>query len=116
MGVLAPITDAAEWFVGEDKTLLFTVLDSAKAAVNVTGWAIEWVFGRNPDMPPLFKKTIGAGITVLDAAQGRLSVTIAAADTTGLRDATYYHTLWRVDTGTHAVLSYGPATLKQGAS
>ena len=87
-------------FAGEDRDLVYTVADSAGAAVDVTGWAISWVAGA-------VTKTVGAGVALTTPASGVVTVTLAAADTEALSGLLSHYRLRRTDTGANVVLAYG---------
>lgn len=114
------ITASDELFSGVDKTLQFTVVDASDAAVNITGWALEWVLyqGVSPKKgaTALITKTTSAGITITNGAGGVCQVAIADTDTDtidGDDKPGYYQELRRTDAGLEDVLAYGPVTIKQ---
>jgi len=106
------ITDADGWFIGEDKTLRFTVVDQNGAAQNVTGYTMDFKLSATFSGDRLFTKTVGAGITLTSPAGGIVDVQIDAADTSGLSPTTYYYVLRRTNAGSHWELAYGTAVLK----
>ena len=117
MSIDAPIATADNWFIGEDRTLEFTVVDSAGTAQNITGWALEWVLRDAPgNATALLTKTVGDGITITDGAAGRCDVAIADTDTESLSPNLLFHTLRRTDDGLETVLAFGEALLKQAAT
>ncbi len=117
MSVEAPILTTYNLFIGEDRTLRFTVVDANDAAVDITGYALEWVMRERPgsDMATL-TKTTGSGITITDGPNGLCEVAIADANTLALDPGTYFHTLRRTDDGSETVLSFGDVILKQAAT
>lgn len=90
-------------FSGEDRSIQFTVKDSAGAAVDVTGWAISFVAGN-------VTKTVGSGVTLTTPAAGVVTVALGATDTTALLGGNNYK-LRRTDTGYNTVLAYGSITV-----
>jgi len=114
----ATISAADNWFIGEDKTLRFTVLDSTgTAAQNITGWALEWILRTRPDAEgTAIYKAGTAAITITDGSAGICDVAIADTDTGTLSPGEYYHTLRRTDEGSETVLSFGKVSLRQAAS
>jgi hypothetical protein len=113
----APIQQTDHWFIGEDRTLRFTVLDENDAVVDITGYALEWVMRERPaTATAAITKTTGSGITITDGPNGLCEVTIADADTLSLSPGTYFHTLRRTDDGLETVLSFGEAILRQAAT
>ena len=73
---------------GDDRTFT-AVAELDGAAQNITGWSI-WVTGKAAldndalDAAALFQYSIGAGVTVTNAATGTWSWTLAGADTDAL--------------------------------
>lgn len=111
MATQTDIAASEHWFLGEDKTLQFTVVDSVGAAQNITGWALEWVLRRGEGLTALLTKTTGAGITLTTPASGICTVTIADTDTDDFEPGGYWHTLRRTDAGTETVLAFGNVVL-----
>lgn len=112
MAEQADIAAADNWFLGEDKVLEFTVVDSAGAAVNITGWALEWILRSGAGERALLTKTVGSGVTITGGAGGVCQVAIADTDTDDLAAGRYWHALRRTDAGNEAVLSYGQVVLR----
>lgn len=107
MSTNAPFTAADGWFKGEAKGLVFSVVDANGAAVSISGWTIQFrmadVQGGSAD--------ITKSATLTTPASGICTVTIAAADTSGLLADDWYYTLERTNAGSEAVLAYGTITL-----
>ena len=77
----------------EDRDLEVTVDDGATpaVAVNITGAAITWTLRTNPaSATALVIKTVGSGITITDAAAGKFTIALVAADV-ALLSGTYFH-------------------------
>lgn len=108
MGILAPVRVTDNVFTGEAKTLRFTVTDSTGAVQNVTGWTINWKL--EPSQGAAASVTKSASIT--DGPNGIVSVSLLAADTSGLTGGNYWHVLARTDSGSEAVLSEGTFALQ----
>jgi len=115
--VVYNITAADEWYVGEDKTLTFTIKDSAGTVVNITGFTFEYVLrtGRSHPTKKL-SKTTGSGITITDAPNGVLVVAVARADTTGFHAGRYYQGLARTNSGVYDIEIDGYADLLRSAA
>ena len=111
MSTESAISRNDHWFLGEKKVLHFTVVDSAGAAVNITGWALNWVLTDKPGTTALITKTTSSGITITNGAGGVYQVTIDAADQTTLAAGTYYYRSWRTTSGSEQALAFGPVTL-----
>jgi hypothetical protein len=78
-----------EMTVGKAFQFEFTVIDQIRQQpADVTAWTKFWFMAKPnqnfPDTSAIFTKTMGAGITVQDAAGGLVLVQIAAADTSAL--------------------------------
>lgn len=112
MATQADIAAADNWFLGEDKVLSFTVVDVAGAAVNITGWAIEWVLRERQGDRALIEKAVGSGVTISDGPGGVCQVAVTDTDTDTLAGGRYWHALRRTDAGNEAVLSYGQVVLR----
>lgn len=75
---------------GKTKKLNFTVLDPGSNAANppavdLTGKTLKFTVKKVvTDSSPVFQKTIGAGITITDAAAGKGQVLISPSDTQSL--------------------------------
>lgn len=96
-------------FVGEDKVLVFPVVDRETQAVkDITGWTLSWVLSDRQGGTTL--ATLAG--TVTSGAGGIAEVTVPAASTTGLSGGTYWHSLSRTDTASNAVVSFGPIVVK----
>jgi len=87
------ITATDNFILGEDKSLRFLVVDSAGAAQDMTGWALEFIVRPDPDSTTTtISKTTASGI-VIDNGNGtsdQATVTIADDDTVSLRPGIYY--------------------------
>ncbi|KKN25968.1 hypothetical protein LCGC14_0879370 [marine sediment metagenome] len=118
MSIEAPILLSDNWFIGEDKTLRFTVVDSAGAVQVISGWALEWVLRNNPGSSAelLTKTTAGSGIAITNGAGGICEVTIEDGDTLGIGPGDFFHTLRRTGDGNEVVLSFGQAILQVAAT
>ena len=113
----SPIKQSDNWFIGEDRTLRFSVADSAGLAQNISGWTLEWVLRERPwGTQALVTKTTSAGITITNAAGGVCEVAVADDDTINLAPGAYFHTLRRTNAGAETVLAFGDAILQQPAT
>lgn len=114
------ITAEDEWFLGEDKTLTFTVRDAAGAAITIAGWTLEYVLRIAPTHPTKkLTKTTSAGIALgvqSGATLGQCYVTVASADTDHLRPGTYAHGLARTNSGAYDIVIDGTAYLGRSAA
>ena len=102
---------------GDTRVLELTITDEADAVVNLTGAAITWALSKRnasevlPKGTAILTKTVGSGITITDAANGRADVAIDPADTADLKGE-YYHEVQLVLTDTSTVL-YGLVTIQE---
>jgi hypothetical protein len=110
---MAIITDIS-WYRGEDVVLTDSIKDAGGAAVNITGWSLQFTLKKayGDAAAVLTKSTAGGGITITNGPGGVLQVTIASADTASLEVRTYVYDIQRIDAGSRAVLSIGNATIK----
>jgi hypothetical protein len=108
-GTLVPITELDEWYVGEDQTFLYDILqEDRKTAQNCTGWTIQFKMGRTENGVAVLTKSG----TFDNAATGASRLTFAAADTSSLPPLkTYYYFLSRTNAGFNTVIARGPAVL-----
>jgi hypothetical protein len=107
MSTLSNITASDGWFIGEDKSLVFTIYDANGAAQDITGWTISWKLSATLSGAATLTKT--ASLTT--PASGICTVAVAAGDTSGMTPGTYYYTLRRTNSGSAAELAYGFAEL-----
>jgi hypothetical protein len=100
---------------GDSMTLLFTITDSStKAAVDLSGAAITWALGITVKATPIVTKTVGSGITITDAANGKLSVALVPTDTAKLAGR-FYHEVQITDViGDVSTVANGTATINPG--
>lgn len=118
MAIEANIPESEYWFLGEDKSLVFTVYQSdGTTAQNITGWALSWMLKDSEydaDADAVLTKTTDSGIALTTPLSGICTVTIADTDTSTLDAKLYRHELKRTDDGSETVLSYGFAVLLRG--
>lgn len=72
---------------GDDETYELTIKDRNGIPINLAGCLLWFTVKRDEsetDAQAVTQKTIGAGITVVNAAIGRADVRLAAANTAGL--------------------------------
>lgn len=101
-------TEGDGWFVGEDKGIVFTITNSAGAALDITGWTISYEFAAIQYGHEIFSKTA----TMITPTAGVCAVVIDSGDTIALTPQTYYYTLRRIDTGFRTELAYGSIALR----
>jgi hypothetical protein len=105
-------------YEGEDREILFGVVDAAAAAVNLTGATLVWKLANAPDGAILLTKSSGpsGGIVVTNAAGGLGKVVLPGSDTATLGGGVYYHELGITDSsGNDEVAFVGNCTIKRSA-
>ena len=103
-------------FVGEDKSLMFTIVTAAGATQDITGWTLSWMLKANLtdlDASASLTKTTSSGITLTTPTSGICTVSIADTDTDSLAAGLYYHELKRTTAGSETILSYGTCLLQR---
>ena len=119
MAIEENIEKSDHWFLGEDKTLAFTIYQAdGSTPQNITGWALIFVLRRQPATadPALISKTTGSGITLTTPASGLCEVSIEDTDTEGLSEGKYFYSLKRTDAGEETILTYGYAYLRRATA
>lgn len=115
MAIRSDITRAYDWFHGEAKVIVITVLDTAGVAVNLSASTLEWKVSRQRGSTQVYltKGTGGNGITVGGAGNNVVTITILNTDYDDLLAGIHYHELW--DVGNNLLLSYGDAHVRRTA-
>lgn len=104
----ANVSREDEWFVGERKTLVYTIYYADdKVPADVTDWTTEWRLHKRRDPNPIL---VRPGV-VVDAFRGIVDVEVRPEDYT-FGAGTYQTALWRTDGGFEGVLAYGTAVLR----
>lgn len=105
---------------GDSRTITIPVLDAAGAAVNLAGATARWWMGKSASATGTnvyVQKATGSGITITSAgspATYTLNITLAPADTAGLKPGSYYHEAEVVDvSGNVATVTTGTFTLER---
>lgn len=114
MSVESPITVAMDWHRSEARVFRFTVRDEDNQVQSIDGWSLRWQLQNSAlgSIVYITKTTeAGEGVTITDGAGGKCEVAIEADDTEDLLPDVYYHTLWRTDASTEALLARGDANL-----
>lgn len=86
---------------GETLVLPVTLTDEADPGVpfDLRGATVSWqLLNEASATTPVLLYAEGSGITIVDAENGSLSITISSDDSAGLGVKTYFHSLW-VETG-----------------
>lgn len=82
---------------GDNVLLEVTLLDENDAVVPLSGAAIDWALAKRKGKSGfshsvLASKSLGSGITIIDAPSGRFDIGVGPADTDGLKGDFYYET------------------------
>lgn len=114
MAIQRDITEADDWFIGEDKSITDTIYQSdGTTPQNVTGWAISFLLKRSAaDVAPKVTKTTADGIALTTPGSGLITITIADTDTASLKAGTYLYEIKRTDDGFETVLTHGSCLLR----
>jgi len=104
----SPISAADGLFVGEDQRLDWTIYGVDQEPQDITGWTITFKLATSQTATAAVTKTA----TLTTPAGGLCSVSLAAADTSGLTPGRWYYTLARTNAGNNQVLAYGNAVLQ----
>ena len=80
---------------GDSITLNLTIKDSAGDVVDLTGFTAKWSAQKFYHSATKITKTVGSGITIIDATAGRLNVVIAQGEIT--RVGLWFHDLELID-------------------
>ncbi len=98
------------WYQDTDWTLQLTIVDSAKAAKDISGWAITAEV-QDLTCKVVITMTVGSGITIVDGPAGRADVLFSASDSQPLALGRYNYSIRRTDAGSKTMLILGDITL-----
>lgn len=129
MSIEFNVTAADKFFMGEDKTIDFTIFGpDGVTPLDVTGLPLEWNMRKTDkaDDPAIMTKAIGSGLTIIGVYNAtpatntqRVRATFVPADTTPATaplvkpNIAYRHSLKRKDAGSAGILSFGSITFLQ---
>lgn len=118
MAIESPVTSDDHVFIGEDKSIVFTIYQSdGDTLQDITGWSLSWMLKASladADVSALLTKTNASGITLTTPTSGVCTVSIADTDTDGIAAGRYVHELKRTDSASETVLAYGAFVLRRG--
>lgn len=112
MSIESHITLDDKWFVGEEKQLKFLIVDADGAALDVSGYTLEWVLGIE-GVAILTVEEANITISNGNGTNDAVTVSVDASDTDTLDAGLYQHSLRRIDDEAEQVLSYGEAHLQR---
>jgi hypothetical protein len=100
--------DLPEFAAGQDQAYTWTLTSDP---TDITSQTLELSVRKSFNTPVLFKLTLGAGLLVTNAAQGKMDVHFQSDKTKGLPPGRYVFDLWRLDPGNTRQLTVGTLTL-----
>jgi len=90
------------------------LLKSAGAALDLTGFTFDFVIkARRSASSALVTLTVGNGLTV-DAAAGKVTIVLTAAQTSAIGSGDRYFALYRTDGGRRLALVSGKMIVREG--
>ena len=101
---------------GDTLILEVTVNDPTGSPVDLSSTTFAWALSKKsasavaPRGAALMTKALASGITLVDAATGRVDIALDPADTESLA-GTYYHELQMTDTGVVSTVLFGSVTI-----
>jgi hypothetical protein len=100
---------------GDTRLIRATFVDEAGGVLSLVGCTIRWWMAKTANGPSLLTKSIGSGVTVVNAAGGRFDVRIAPVDTANvvsIPPGDYYHECEVIDSsGDVATVFAGKLTI-----
>jgi hypothetical protein len=102
-------------YSGNSPTISITVYQSdGVTPLNLTGMTAQWRLCSLFDPTPIVTKTVGAGISILNAAAGTVAISLTTADTDNLGGQPYRHELEIIDgAGNRTTVTTGTVTVDQ---
>jgi hypothetical protein len=104
------------FFRGEDKSIVFDIVNAVGDPQDITGWTVSFRVASSKFGAAIIQKTVGSGITLTDPTAGRLTVVLASADTVAFTndgsDADYSYVLRRTNAGSRTELAYGALVIQ----
>ena len=97
--------------IGEDILITLTVAGSG----SIAAWTFEFNLRDQKTDAIVVTKTVGAGITITDAANRVLTIALNDTDTEPLRADQYLWDAWRTNDGSETCLADGTMDLKRTA-
>jgi len=76
------VANLGTMYAGDTLVVNFTVQQPTRQAQDLTDCTIRWAVARDRCSGPVLTKTVGSGITVLNAAQGRCQAKISKGELT----------------------------------
>jgi hypothetical protein len=80
---------------GESKNIELTVLDTDGGPLNITSHGITFTVKDDLDESAFrIQKSVGSGITIVDAPNGRADITLIPGDTAPMQPDNYVYDVW----------------------
>ncbi len=99
-------------YIGDDKTIVDTIVDSNGDPVNITGWSLAFYIHAYGDPGTVFvTKTTSSGISIPTGTNGIANIQLNRADTLNMKPDCYGFHVDRADSGNNDVVSAGLASL-----
>jgi len=119
MAESAPITEEADWFIGEKKTFEYTIFNADGSKADITNWDLVWTLRPAAESTTIFiqKQSTDAGeINKSAPTQGVCQVLVMPGDYEAVTGAGTFDTaLKRTDGDNDTTLAFGPAVLQASA-
>lgn len=113
MPITRLIAQNFESFSGDTAVFNMTVMDQDAVAKDITGASVRFVMARKPGHTPLVDISTGAGITITDAVNGLLTITIPSAATEPLSGAYAYEVELTDVAGRVATVAFGSIAMRR---
>ena len=111
------IVKADEWFTNTERVFEDTIFQAdGVTPEDITGWLVTFLLMDISTLVEILTKSVGSGILLNDAPNGKLQITIDATDTIAVLGADsplYVFEIRRTDASDEAVVTYGSAVLRQ---
>jgi hypothetical protein len=85
-----------DYYSGDSLDLVVTVKNDDGDVVDISGADATWVLAPSEGRPSVVEKTTGSGISLTDAANGEVTISIDPSDTEN-KEGLYYHELQITD-------------------
>ena len=105
-------------YQGQTASIVITIYasESSNTPQPITGWALEATFApvNSGAVDADFTKTIGAGLTITDGANGVVTLVLPNEDTAEM-NGEYEYSLWVIDANAEAPLTIGTISIRETA-
>ena len=93
-------------YAGDTVVLNVSAKEADGSVLDLTGLSIMWAMGRSNNSTALLSKSVGHGVTIVNAQNGEFRVTLAQNETATL-NGSYYHEIRVADGDTSSVILAG---------